>query len=80
MSTIPDSGLKADDALQRLKAGNARFVAGMTRFPTMRKEILAELAKGQHPYATILSCSDSQVPPELIFNAVALHCKAPLPE
>jgi carbonic anhydrase len=35
----------------------------------MRKEILAELAKGQHPYATILSCSDSQVPPELIFNA-----------
>jgi carbonic anhydrase len=46
----------------------------------MHKEILAELAKGQHPYATIPSCSDSQVPPELIFDAVALHCKAPLPE
>jgi len=69
MSTIPDSGPKADDALQRLKAGNARFVAGMARFPTMQKEILAELAKGQHPYATILSCSDSRVPPELIFDA-----------
>ena len=69
MSTIPDSGLKADDALQRLKAGNARFIAGMARFPTVQKEILADLAKGQHPYATILSCSDSRVPPELIFDA-----------
>src|SRR4029077_16639760 len=62
------SGRKADDALQRLKAGNARFVAGTARFPTVQKEILADLAKGQHPYATILSCSDSRVPPELIFD------------
>ncbi|HEX4706873.1 MAG TPA: carbonic anhydrase [Candidatus Udaeobacter sp.] len=69
MSTIPDSGPTADDALQRLKAGNARFVAGTARFPTVQKEILADLAKGQHPYATILSCSDSRVPPELIFDA-----------
>jgi carbonic anhydrase len=35
----------------------------------VQKEILADLAKGQHPYATILSCSDSRVPPELIFDA-----------
>jgi carbonic anhydrase len=69
MSTIPDCGPNADDALQRLKAGNARFVAGTARFPTVQKEILADLAKGQHPYATILSCSDSRVPPELIFDA-----------
>ena len=69
MSTIPDSGPTADDALQRLKAGNARFVAGTARFPTVQKEILADLAKGQHPYATILGCSDSRVPPELIFDA-----------
>jgi carbonic anhydrase len=69
MSTIPDSGRNAEDALQRLRTGNARFVAGTARFPTMQKEILAELAKGQHPYAAILSCSDSRVPPELIFDA-----------
>ena len=65
----PVSSLSADEALLRLKAGNERFVAGTARFPTMQKEILADLAKGQHPYATILSCSDSRVPPELIFDA-----------
>jgi carbonic anhydrase len=69
MSPTPDSGRKADDALQRLKEGNARFGAGTARFPTVQKEILADLAKGQHPYATILSCSDSRVPRELIFDA-----------
>jgi carbonic anhydrase len=69
MSPTPNSGRKDDDALQRLKEGNARFVAGTARFPTVQKEILADLAKGQHPYATILSCSDSRVPPELIFDA-----------
>src|SRR6516164_3414105 len=61
--------LSADEALLRLKAGNERFVAGHGRFPTVQKEILADLAKGQHPYAAILSCSDSRVPPELVFDA-----------
>jgi len=55
--------------LLRLKAGNERFVAGTARFANVQKEILAELLKGQHPYATILCCSDSRVPPELIFDA-----------
>jgi len=59
----------ADEALQRLIDGNARFVRGEARFPTVQKEILADLAKGQHPYATILGCSDSRVPPELVFDA-----------
>jgi carbonic anhydrase len=35
----------------------------------VQKEILADLAKGQRPYATMLSCSDSRVPPELVFAA-----------
>lgn len=59
----------ADEALARLIAGNERFVRGEARFPTVQKEILAELAAGQRPYATILGCSDSRVPPELIFDA-----------
>ena len=59
----------ADEALARLIEGNARFVAGKARFPTVQKEVLAELAKAQRPYATILGCSDSRVPPELVFDA-----------
>ena len=69
MSSNTESTVSADEALQRLKAGNERFLAGTAKFPTVQKEILADLAKGQHPYATILSCSDSRVPPELIFDA-----------
>lgn len=59
----------AEQALARLKAGNERFVHGQARFPTVQKEILADLAKGQRPYATVLGCSDSRVPPELVFDA-----------
>ncbi|PWT74368.1 MAG: carbonic anhydrase [Proteobacteria bacterium] len=62
-------GCTADEALSRLKAGNDRFLNGRARFPTVQKEVLAELAKGQEPYATILGCSDSRVPPELVFDA-----------
>jgi hypothetical protein len=59
----------AEEALLRLQEGNARFVSGHARFPTVQKEVLAELAKGQRPYATVLGCSDSRVPPELVFYA-----------
>lgn len=59
----------AQEALARLKEGNARFIAGKARFQTVQKDVLAELTKGQQPYATILGCSDSRVPPELVFDA-----------
>jgi carbonic anhydrase len=59
----------ADEVLARLKAGNERFLRGEARFPTVQKEVLANLAQAQHPYATVLGCSDSRVPPELIFDA-----------
>jgi carbonic anhydrase len=61
--------ISADAALARLVAGNRRFVRGKARFPTVQKEVLAALAKEQRPYATILGCSDSRVPPELVFDA-----------
>jgi carbonic anhydrase len=61
--------VSADEALERLKAGNQRFISGDIRHTSVRPETLAELAQGQYPYATILGCSDSRVPPELIFDA-----------
>ena len=63
--TIPT----ADEALARLVAGNERFLRGEARFPTVQKEVLADLTKGQRPFATIIGCSDSRVPPELVFDA-----------
>ena len=62
------ASVSAAAALHRLKEGNARFVRGRARFPTVQKEILASLAKKQQPFATILGCSDSRVPPELVFD------------
>ena len=62
-------GLSADEGLQKLIDGNRRFMCGEARCPTVCKETLADLARGQQPFATILGCSDSRVPPELIFDA-----------
>jgi carbonic anhydrase len=59
----------AKAGLCRLIEGNGRFVRGQARFPTVCKEVLANLARRQQPYATILGCSDSRVPPELVFDA-----------
>ena len=61
--------ISAEEGLQRLIEGNERFLQGKAQFPTVCKETLADLARGQQPYATILGCSDSRVPPELIFDA-----------
>ncbi|HVO63754.1 MAG TPA: carbonic anhydrase [Terriglobales bacterium] len=61
--------ISAEQALQRLIEGNERFLRGEAHFPTVCKETLADLARGQKPYATILGCSDSRVPPELVFDA-----------
>jgi carbonic anhydrase len=64
-----DAPVGADDALARLIEGNARFLRGEPRFAHTPREVLADLAKGQRPYATIVGCSDSRVPPELVFDA-----------
>ena len=64
-----DCPVSADEALARLMEGNARFLRGEPRFTRALTEVLADLVKGQRPFATILCCSDLRVPPELIFDA-----------
>ena len=61
--------LSADEALARLIEGNQRFLRGEARSSAFRRETLVDLAKAQTPYATLLGCSDSRVPPEWIFDA-----------
>jgi carbonic anhydrase len=58
-----------DDAFVRLMEGNKRFLLGQPRNSRTAREVLVGLANVQRPYATILGCSDSRVPPELIFDA-----------
>lgn len=61
--------LPAREALQRLREGNGRFVSGKRRQNTPPDHVRrAELAEKQHPFAIILSCSDSRVPPEIVFD------------
>jgi carbonic anhydrase len=60
--------ISADEALQRLMAGNERFLRGEAREPAFCPEHLADIAQGQRPFATLLGCSDSRVSPEHIFD------------
>lgn len=69
MGTIRDTARpSADWALARLIEGNQRFLRGEARSAAFQRETLADLAKAQHPYATVLGCSDSRVSPEWIFD------------
>jgi carbonic anhydrase len=61
------SAVSGDQTWNELAAGNQRFVTGKTAphdFPAQRKA----LTKTQHPQVAVLSCSDSRVPPELVFD------------
>jgi carbonic anhydrase len=64
----PRAGLTAADVLADLKAGNARFVAGTPESPRRRPEDFSPLAGGQFPEAAVIACSDSRVPPEILFD------------
>jgi carbonic anhydrase len=56
-----------NEALERLKEGNKRFLEGRTLSRDFLKQV-KETAAGQSPYATILSCMDSRTPSEIIFD------------
>ena len=60
--------LSAEEALEKLTQGNKRFVELKQKHPDEDKKRRKEMLKGQHPFVVILSCSDSRVPPELIFD------------
>ena len=56
------------EALQRLVDGSARFARGESVQRPPDRDRLRYLAEAQHPFATILGCSDSRVPPEMVFD------------
>lgn len=62
----------ADEALAKLKAGNQKFLTAPELCAAEIGKQRADVAKGQSPWATILTCSDSRVSPELIFGGVGL--------
>jgi len=59
---------KANEAFEKLVAGNARFVAGNPEHGHEARGWRAGLEAAQHPFATIIGCSDSRVPIELLFD------------
>lgn len=61
-------GVSADQALQKLMDGNKRYTEAKLKHPNQDPIRRAEMAKGQHPFAVIIGCADSRVPPEIIFD------------
>jgi carbonic anhydrase len=55
-------------ALDMLMAGNQRFVSAQMETPRQDPEHRLKVSKGQQPFATILTCSDSRLPPEVLFD------------
>jgi carbonic anhydrase len=64
----PTQSLSPDAALQKLMEGNQRFVQHQPQYPDQSALRLQEVAQAQHPFATILSCADSRVPAEIVFD------------
>lgn len=67
-SQQPANPAAADQALARLMEGNARYARHKEQHPDESLARRKEMEQGQHPFAVVLSCSDSRVPPELIFD------------
>jgi carbonic anhydrase len=58
----------AEQAWQQLKDGNERFAAGRTTAAHVDAARRQQLTAAQHPFAIVLACADSRVPPEIVFN------------
>ncbi|MFE4257773.1 carbonic anhydrase [Streptomyces sp. NPDC056883] len=57
-----------EEALRRLAAGNRRWAAYRQQHPHESRSIRLQVAREQHPFAIVLGCVDSRVPPELVFD------------
>ena len=68
----PATEVTASEALSRLQAGNATFVEAPALCAAQLGEQRARLATHQAPWATILACADSRVPPELLFGGLGV--------
>lgn len=68
MNPTPTQSLSPDAALQKLMEGNQRFVDHQPQYPDQSALRLQEVAQAQHPFVTILSCADSRVPAEIVFD------------
>ncbi len=64
---MPDN-LAPDQAISRLMEGNKRFAVGTQLRPRQTPARRIEVSEAQKPFAVILGCSDSRVPPEIIFD------------
>ena len=60
--------MSAEQALKLLLEGNQRFIAGKMEHPNQTPARRVEVAKGQHPFAAVLACSDSRTGPEIVFD------------
>lgn len=66
------TSLTADEALTKLKEGNEKYTKGRELCTAQLNSQREHVAKGQAPWATVLSCADSRVPPELLFGGLGL--------
>ncbi len=68
----PHTSLNTEEAFARLKAGNEQYVKAPALCAAKLNKQRADVAQHQAPWATIVSCADSRVPPELLFGGLGV--------